>query len=427
MTTTPVIHGPFYWKDIKDRLSTSIGAQQRDMFCPDSRVFLRASSESNATGRSLVISQRLAGQLLGPGVSRSPSVRMEIVAARLGSGQEADVYGPLTYSMIQSILASACDVRLLTSQPCTTDQFILKISKTKMNSSHKNQDEEIRKLHTRMTRQSILLPIAMARVTGEWFRQNPFLQLPEEERPADSFFALEVQKYGGKEMFPLNADPRIRFTLMDIVHMWISIVYIMQDAWTVIRDLQMFMTDIKTENMVWDGHRLRLIDVHFYPMPWRRQSERSPLVLTPRVDILPLQYFDRAWPKIGEPGFLQKYFDNNSKQVLKIPLIYKHVIASNQKQRRLIRESAVPPEEEKVKLERQALMFVVYPIFFWFGMLLERENKILISHSHGKECVKELGFFCAQVLQERGRTLMDGLSLTIEFTKQWISKIQRTC
>lgn len=343
---------------------------------------------------------------------------------RLGEGQEADVYGIFSLPMIQSILASASDVRILTDKSPITDRFILKVHKRKIScNNNNNQDKELREIHNALAHQSILLPIAIGKVDHAWFDQNPFIK-DTTERPENEFFMIEVQEYGGKEVFILNADPMVRFTVHEIVHMWISIIYIFLDALIVIHRLEMFMTDVKIENMVWDGQRLRLIDVHFYPMPWI-ECKRMPLVLTPRIDVLPAQYFDKAWPKIGPPGYFQKYFLENSKNILKSPLVQKHVVASDSKQRKMIRESCIPPEEEKVKLQRHALMFVVFPILIWLGMLLERENKIQIESPCDKQSLDELKDFCATILKERGRTLKDDLLPMLQFSKQWVSKIHR--
>ena len=340
----------------------------------------------------------------------------------LGEGQEANVYGIFTYPMIQSILASASDVRFLTDKSPLTDRFILKVHKRKIScNNNNNQDKELQEIHKVLKYQSILLPIATGKVNSAWFHQNPFIE-DTIERPENDFFAIEVQEYGGHELFALNADPRIRFTMDDIVHIWISILYIFLDALIVIHRLEMFMTDVKIENMVWDGHRLRLIDVHFYPMPWI-ECKRMPLVITPRIDVLPSQYFDKAWPKIGPPGYLQKYFHENSKNILKSPLVHKHVVASDSKQRKMARESCIPPEEEKIKLQRHALMFVVYPILIWFGMMLERDNKIQMEYPDDKQSLDELKDFCAKILEERGRTLKHDLLPMLQFSKQWIPKI----
>ena len=66
----------------------------------------------------------------------------------LGEGQEANVYGIFTYPMIQSILASASDVRFLTDKSPLTDRFILKVHKRKIScNNNNNQDKELQEIH----------------------------------------------------------------------------------------------------------------------------------------------------------------------------------------------------------------------------------------------------------------------------------------
>jgi len=326
------------------------------------------------------------------------------------SGGEADIFGPLSLEQVQTIVTYLKEFTPVSwfDLPKVSSRFILRVGK--VNDMEPIHAAEYRKLHHQIVNGSIIMPLLACTVDFRWLdNSNPFLQFPDNrKRNVEHRYRVEIQEYGGEDFFHLFVNPRLVFTFEQIVEMWQSIYFIYMTVWKIIHKMDLYMTDIKVENMVWDGHRLRIIDTHFYPLPGTKPSAKY-VTITPRMDMLPLQFFDDPWPKTKH---IISVFRQSSQSIMKRREFRKHIDASYEKFKTLVVEETV-----KERLQRHALLFVMYPILIYFQVLLDQTDRIHLDNEQQKEYLETLQQFCTTLLVERASTISKNTKLMTQFTR----------
>jgi len=205
--------------------------------------------------------------------SRPPLPAEEI----LGSGSFGIVYGPYSRQKVGEIFESLVSGQQLGIPSRTRKKFVLKVYRDGKTPPYDQKLSKILKEYPLpVTR--IIYPLKIARMpTGQW---------------------LEIQEYGGYDFFNLLASPSFPWDENLLWRGWVSMVEILELGTRLIMEKNLFMSDIKPENMVFSFKKgLALIDIEFYN---QRQvlestrsssSKRSPsLVFTLNPSSLPIQF-----------------------------------------------------------------------------------------------------------------------------------------
>jgi hypothetical protein len=399
--SSTVFGNPLRLKDKIPPLLKSLGLKWEGLFFPDSLIQIRLSRLNLHQGfpqgcYSLTSIAHLKSLVDGKQKKQQQTIVAHLLAARLGEGGEADVFGPLTPAMTHSIMESMpVKIGLSTEQ---SDQYIVKIQKKPGDYPAENI-KFFQRLNEVTCYGSILLPLIVGQVPGSWFEQNPFLDCqPKADR--DATYSIEIQMYGGisSESF-LEIENSLTFE--DVISVWLSIEKIFLDAWTIIHNLGFYMTDIKAANMVWDTvqKRLRLIDVHFYPLPKEGEIQCHSRMMTSRVDIMPVQFLEKPWTTQEHSSRLAATSDRHSKNIRHYFKKLEGIFAGRQK------DSISRKETETQRIQRHALLFVLYPILLWFFILLDTKNKVILHKSEETELVQKIKDFCIHILETRCRSL----------------------
>jgi serine/threonine protein kinase len=211
----------------------------------------------------------------------------------LGSGSFGIVYGPYSRQKVGDIFESLVSGQKLAIPTRTRKKFVLKVYREGKTSPY---DRKLSRIlgEYRLPVTRIIYPLEIAQMsTGQW---------------------LEIQEYGGYDFFNLLASPSFPWDENLLWRGWVSIVEILELGTRLIMEKNLFMSDIKPENMVFSLEKgLALIDIEFYNQRQVLESSRSSasnrtpsLVFTLNPSSLPIQFgvlFDRRRSKY----FYQQY------------------------------------------------------------------------------------------------------------------------
>ena len=208
----------------------------------------------------------------------------------LGSGSFGIVYGPYSRQKVGDIFESLVSGQKLAIPTRTRKKFVLKVYRDGKTSPY---DRKLSRIlgEYRLPVTRIIYPLEIARMsTGQW---------------------VEIQEYGGYDFFNLLASPSFPWDENLLWRGWVSIVEILELGTRLIMEKNLFMSDIKPENMVFSLEKgLALIDIEFYNQRQVLESSASnktpSLVFTLNPSSLPIQFgvlFDRRRSKY----FYQQY------------------------------------------------------------------------------------------------------------------------
>lgn len=182
--------------------------------------------------------------------------------------------------------------------------------------------------------------------------------------------------------------------------MWGCVPDILEDAYNIIFDNNMIITDVKLENMVVShDFILRLIDVDVNPNIKKIRTN------TYHIMNLPPQYFNRQWWHPSDEKrrirYLEKYKKNEKKYLgnenkLIIPILK---FIHHYKDPYSFIEQANASDKDR---QFQRLFFVMYPILM--TMLTLIVNQCVIPQTPQEKAeIKKITAFCLEVLRKRGR------------------------
>lgn len=309
----------------------------------------------------------------------------------LGQGNFAIVVGPF---MRDSIIKLNLFV-----EPKTNGLFIIKIYKNHPTETyHKLIDKQ--NLYTKLTKQSrhnsVLFPLATSFVWGkDIIHIFPYMRQHIDKK---YFYQLELEEYGGLSLdnFIYSKGQPV-FTNKQFLKIWRCVPDILEDAYYILFDNHLIMTDIKTENMVLSSnYTLRLIDVDINP------NTRTLRINTPYIMNLPVQYFNRRWWHPYDQDKRKHLWD-----------LYKHNYKKHLKDEKEIIRSILKfihsYKDPYTLIQKQGgddnkfqrLFFVMHPLFMMILVLIA--NKCVGYNKEEKPRVKKIVAFCLDILRKRGR------------------------
>lgn len=295
---------------------------------------------------------------------------------RLGSGNEAIVFGPFTRHDL-------LDMGIHLPVANTDHKYILKVFKDRF--------EKLPPI--KAPRGSIIFPIET--LTWDGVRLGTYLRW-KDARPNKSYI-IEVQEYGGYDMYDFLVDRYTYFTSTDFGQVWKSVIAIFEDVYPLIGHENRLLLDIKTENMVWDGRRLRLIDLHL--------GGQETQVFTPSIMNMPIQFLHRYWNKkrnidVHFKEVSKKYYESPQNPYFNLLHKLHDQVSSLQELLPLFDTQNVLSTKE---IQRLKFFFVVYPIFMTILIMFELRKIRMDSHVRQIYRIRD---FCFQTIYDRGSHLM---------------------
>lgn len=318
----------------------------------------------------------------------------------LGEGSFGIVVGPFTSKDLNE--SGLFGKKIISSSGNTKkDLFVIKIYKDP-DTEGVQQLINKQKLYTKLARisihHSILFPLKTALLLGK----NISLTFPfmKQQLRDNILYQVELQKYGGVELSNILFHKKKGSLRVDqFLTMWKCVPDILEDAYRIIFDNNMIITDVKLENMVLSyDFKLRLIDVDVNP------NVKKLRINTYHIMNLPPQYFNRQWWHPSDEKrrlkYLEKYKKNEKKYIVKenkliLPIL--KFIHSYKDPYSFIDQANATYKDRQF----QRLFFVMYPLLMVTLTLIV--NQCVIPHTlQEKTHIKKITAFCIQVLRERG-------------------------
>lgn len=318
---------------------------------------------------------------------------------QLGSGGEATVYGPLHYSQMQLFLTTRQIQGLDPKQ-----QFIVKVFHRP-----KSFEEKKKKLIETMKKipypENVLLPLFWAKIPRK--KVETYFPKVATEHPSIPIFDLEVQRFGGQDLFGYLFEPlRKNIPASTFFKIWEGVRKIIADCFVWIVQHDLMITDIKPENMVIDQQNtLRLIDVSAYP------PDKSGHTLTLDLQLLPSQYFNSmfmgtsidSWEK-RKTRFVQK-----ASRVYNLPVKtqFARVLRQIHNNEPSFADAFRNYSNSLLERKDAMLFFVIYPLFILMLRLI-LVNKVITINDNDREKIDRIREFCIEILKRRGRIIHQG-------------------
>ena len=197
----------------------------------------------------------------------------------LGEGAYATVHGPLSSTDLQHYVDRWTSTTLSPEMP-STSLYVAKVYRDvktmPLRPGETRVYETVAALQQGLSTQRILAPLLIDR-THHGYR-------------------LEIQEYGGREFTAVVHDRSWEWTDDMVWTLWVSFLEILRVGMDLI-DHQLFLTDIKPENMVYTPeHGLALIDVEYVSLEDVYRRETQHVVFTPHPANVPPVFF-RMFPE----------------------------------------------------------------------------------------------------------------------------------
>lgn len=315
---------------------------------------------------------------------------------QIGSGGEATVFGPVTFSELKSLLQTRQIQRLDPDQ-----KFIVKVYDKKQDFGQKHRSL-IQKLKKIPYPDRVILPLLRTRLPRSKI-QTLFPKVAQSS-PTVDFFDVEIQKFGGKDLFGLLFEPvQKNIPASVFFRLWNDIKKILANCfvWIVRHDL--IITDIKPENMVIDQQKLMLIDLSAY-LP-----EQKTRTLTMDIQLLPSQYFHQMFRGVSEESWekRKKRFVEKSSEIYDSPKTsaFHRVLHQIHNQAGTFEQAFRQYSSSPIDRQDGRLFLVVYPLFVLMLRLIY-VNKIETTNEAERQKVDAIRRFCIDVLKRRGKILV---------------------
>jgi hypothetical protein len=301
----------------------------------------------------------------------------------IGTGKEGIVFGPFSRNDL-------IDMKIIKDEDISfpsTSAYIIKILK--------KMDNSILISNLDFPRGSVIIPMKIMKWRGKGIRR--FISWSD-LKDTDIYY-MEIQQYGGKDFFDFLFKFQNILSFQDFTNLWKSIIFIIEDLYPYMKKGRIFM-DIKMKNMVWNGKRLRLIDLHF-------DDPRHPDIFTPSILNMPIQFLNDYWNR-GKKPIDNIFKQSSSKYFRKNHIFFKllHRLHHNPGSiDQAIEEFKNKPVRTAHTIQRIKYFFVIYPLFLVILIIMELQ-RVSTKTAEQQRLINDVTQFCFETIYNRGMHIL---------------------